>query len=376
MVRVLHSVSNMDRAGIETMLMNYYRYMDRNKIQFDFLCNKIKPGAYDSEIKSMGGRIFHTPGLNPIKYFKYLKYMRKLFRKYPEYKIIEAHNGALGVYALYAAKINNIPNRIFHAHGASITKDWKLPIKLFCKSRLKSNINYKFSCGIAAAECYFGKKTVIQGNYEFIPNAIEVERFLFNKEVRNKLREQYNLKNKHVIGHVGRFMAQKNHSFLLEVFTEYLKVDKKAVLVLLGDGELMNSIKKKVSQKNISDKVIFIGNVSNVNEWYSVFDLFVLPSIWEGLPVVGIEAQASDLPCVFSTSITREISLSDKVKFISLKSNIQEWVDAFKCSIKNTDRKDNTELLRSKSYDIKTEAIKLQNRYLEIAGVSCILKNK
>ena len=134
MIRILHSVSNMDRAGIETMLMNYYRYMDKSKVQFDFLCNKKKPGAYDDEIKSMGGRIYHTPGLNPAKYPVYLKYMRELFQEHPEYKIIEAHNGALGVYALHAAKVSKIPVRIFHAHGASITKDWKLPIKLVCKA--------------------------------------------------------------------------------------------------------------------------------------------------------------------------------------------------------------------------------------------------
>ena len=131
MIRVLHSVSNMDRAGIETMLMNYYRHMDHEKVQFDFLCNKTKPGAYDEEIKQMGGHIFHTPGLNPAKYPHYLKYMKKLFGKYSQYKIVEAHNGALGVYALYAAKKNKIPVRIFHAHGASITKDWKWPIKIF-----------------------------------------------------------------------------------------------------------------------------------------------------------------------------------------------------------------------------------------------------
>lgn len=134
MIRILHSVSNMDRAGIETMLMNYYRYMDKSKVQFDFLCNKKKPGAYDDEIKSMGGRIYHTPGLNPAKYPVYLKYMRELFQEHPEYKIVEAHNGALGVYALHAAKVSKIPVRIFHAHGASITKDWKLPIKLVCKA--------------------------------------------------------------------------------------------------------------------------------------------------------------------------------------------------------------------------------------------------
>lgn len=129
MIRILHSVSNMDRAGIETMLMNYYRHIDRSKIQFDFLCNKKKPGAYDAEIKEMGGKIYHTPGLNPAKYPSYLKCMKKIFEENPEYKIVEAHNGALGVYALHAAKVNHILVRIFHAHGASILM---LPLIVSC----------------------------------------------------------------------------------------------------------------------------------------------------------------------------------------------------------------------------------------------------
>lgn len=367
MIRILHSVSNMDRAGIETMLMNYYRHMDRNKIQFDFLCNKTKPGAYDDEIKKMGGKIYHTPGLNPAIYPKYLKYMKNLFKENPEYRILEAHNGALGVYALYAAKKNDIPVRIFHAHGASITKDWKLPIKLFCKSRLKANINYNFTCGVAAAECYFGKQSVENGDYEFIPNAIEVQRFIFNKNVRESLREKYNLQHKHVIGHVGRFMTQKNHTFLLDVFKKLAEQDSQAYLVLLGDGELMESIKGKVNDLNLTNRVLFVGNVGNVNEWYSAFDAFVLPSIWEGLPVVGIEAQASDLPCIFSDGVTREIGLTDKVQFVSLKASTSEWVQAFQNALKIKERRDNTTLIREKNYDIETEAIKLQNRYLKLA---------
>ena len=215
MIRILHSVSNMDRAGIETMLMNYYRYMDKSKVQFDFLCNKKKPGAYDDEIKSMGGRIYHTPGLNPAKYPVYLKYMRELFQEHPEYKIVEAHNGALGVYALHAAKVSKIPVRIFHAHGASITKDWKLPIKLVCKACLPTNMTHHFSCGVEAAKCYFGQKVVDENDYVLIPNAIDVARFIYNPKIRNKIRKENNLENKHVVGHVGRFMAQKNHTFLI-----------------------------------------------------------------------------------------------------------------------------------------------------------------
>lgn len=365
MIRVLHSVSNMDRAGIETMLMNYYRKIDRSEVQFDFLCNKTKPGAYDEEIKQLGGRIFHTPGLNPFKYPQYLKYMKKLFKDHPEYKIIEAHNGALGFYALFAAKLNNVPVRIFHAHGASITKDWKMPLKLVCKSLLPCSINQNYTCGIAAAECYFGKKKVAQGDYVLVPNAIDVPKFTYNSITRNTMRTKYNIKDKHVIGHVGRFMAQKNHKFLIDVFSEYLKLDEKAYLVLLGDGELMDEMKKKANDLNISDAILFAGNVGNANEWYQMFDCFVLPSIWEGLPVVGVEAQAADLPCVFSDSITREIGFSDKVQFIST-TNKKDWVLGIEKALKNQNRIDASKVIEENNYDIKTEAIKLQERYLSL----------
>lgn len=365
MIRVLHSVSNMDRAGIETMLMNYYRHIDRTKIQFDFLCNKSKPGAYDEEILSLGGRIFHTPGLNPLKYASYLGYMSELFEKHPEYKIVEAHNGALGVYALYAAKKFSIPVRIFHAHGASITRDLKYPLKAFCKSKISSCANQFYTCGVEAARCYFGNKVVENNDYILIPNAIEVGRFVFNQTARTILRKKHDLNGKHVIGHVGRFMQQKNHRFLLEVFKRILAADKDAFLVLLGDGQLMDKIKKYSEELNISDKVLFVGNVCNANEWYSAFDLFLLPSIWEGLPVVGVEAQAADLPCIFSASITREIGFSNKVSFISLE-NQDAWVKAALQGLKNKERKDGTELISAKGYNISFEAGKLQEKYINL----------
>ncbi len=352
------------------MLMNYYRHIDRSIVQFDFLCNKKKPGAYDDEVRLLGGKIYHTPGLNPFKIFAYMKYMKNLFKKNPDYKIVEAHNGALGVYALHGAKNSNVPIRIFHAHGAAITKDWKLPIKLVCKALLPQNMTHHFTCGIAAAKCYFGSKVVESGNYEFIPNAIEVDRFIFNSKIRDRIRNEYNLQNKHVLGHVGRFMAQKNHTFLLDVFSELSKRDEKAVLVLLGDGELMESVKEKASKLKIEDKVFFVGNVGNANEWYQAFDAFILPSIWEGLPVVGVEAQAADLPCIFADSITREIGFSDEAKFISTNDPVDVWVEKILEAFEKKIRLDKTELIRNNSYDIQVEAIKLQNRYLKLAGES------
>lgn len=371
MIRILHSVSNMDRAGIETMLMNYYRYMDKSKVQFDFLCNKKKPGAYDDEIKSMGGRIYHTPGLNPVKYPEYLKFMGKLFHEHPEYKIVEAHNGALGVYALHAAKVSKIPVRIFHAHGASITKDWKLPIKLVCKAMLPANMNEHYSCGVEAARCYFGDKVVSENDYVLIPNAIKISNFVFNDLTREKIRRENRLEDKHVIGHVGRFMAQKNHMFLLDVFAEVYKLDEKAQLVLLGDGELMEAVKQKAEKLNLEKNITFVGNVGNANEWYQAFDCFVLPSIWEGLPVVGVEAQAADLPCVFSANVTREIGFSERAEFVGLDEPLNKWARTIGKALLQTDRVDRTDLITKKHYNIEVEAERLQERYLQLYKERC-----
>lgn len=366
MIRVLHSVSNMDRAGIETMLMNYYRHIDKTKVQFDFLCNKTKPGAYDSEIKKLGGNIYITPGLNPLKYNQYLRYMKQLFSAHPEYQIVHAHNGALGVYALHAAKVNNIPIRIFHAHGASINKDWKMPLKLFCKNRLKYNTNHKWTCGVEAARCYYGEDTVEKEEYLLIRNAIEVERFIFNNHLRCKLRKQYHLENKHVIGHVGRFMSQKNHIFLINLLYELCKTDKDIMLVLAGDGELMQEVKQHVEKLNLNNCVIFLGNVSKINELYQMFDVFILPSIWEGLPVVGIEAQAAGLPCVFSSNVTKEVAITDDCHFISLDAPMENWVNLVS-SLYKTERKNNMTIITNAGYNIIIEAEKLQNKYIELA---------
>ena len=369
MIRVLHSVSNMDRAGTETTIMNYYRHIDRSQIQFDFLCNKQKPGAYDEEILHMGGRIFHTPGLNPLKYPLYLKYMKQLFSKHPEYSIIEAHNGSFGVYALHAAKVNNVPVRIFRAQGANTAKDIKRPLKDFCRSRMRYNITNRFACGTDAARFYFGDEVVKKHEFEPVTNAIELERFIFNEKIREDIRLNYNLDGKHVVGHIGRFMVQKNHTFLLDVFAELKKIDPLACLVLLGDGELMQDAMEKAERLGIKDDVLFAGNIPNANEWYQAFDCFVLPSLWEGLPVVGIEAQTADLPCVFSTDVTAETGISDKVQFINLNEGPKAWAiavhEAVTCELP---RRNNEKLMADNHYDIRIEAKRLQERYLELAA--------
>lgn len=366
MIRILHSVSNMDRAGVETMLMNYYRHIDRNKVQFDFLCNKKKPGAYDEEIYTLGGEIYYTPGLNPFKYGQYIKFMCSFSKEHPEYKIIQCHNAALAAYPLFAAKVAGIPERICHVHSASITFDYKWPIKIVCKRFLKPNLTRMWACGRAAGEFYYGKSAVDSGKVQIINNAIEIDRFVFNEIVRNKIRQKYGLEDAFVIGHAGRFMTQKNHAFLIKVFAELCKQEHTAKLVLLGDGELQENIKKRVLELHLEDRVLFMGNVSNVNEWYQAFDVFVLPSIWEGLPVVGIEAQAADLPCVFSEDITKEVGLLKTTVFLNRKTGIEKWVKQILRYKGHRVRMNRKAEIVSAGYEIGCEAEKLQNRYLEL----------
>ncbi len=368
MIRILHSVSYMNRGGIETMLMNYYRHMDRNKVQFDFLCNSYNEGAYDEEIQDLGGRIFRTPGFNPAKFFEYRHFMENLFAEHPEYKIVEAHNGALGVYALNAAKRANIPFRIYHAHGCGMIMDLKFPIKYLCKHLLKYNMNEHFVCSLKAGEYYMGKRIMDSHNYYFIPNAIDVNKFTYNAVVRDRIRNMFSIQDKIVIGHVGRFSPPKNHKFLLQIFAEASKMNPKLFLVLLGDGELRKDVERQAKALNIQHKIKFIGDVSNVNEWYQAFDLFLLPSLWEGLPVVGVEAQCADLPCIFSSAVTQEIALTPNVSFIDLSQSAKKWAECINSILQHSpQRKNLSGLITDKCYNIEIEAAKLQKIYLSFA---------
>lgn len=367
MLRVLHSVSNMARAGIETMLMNYYRKIDRSLVQFDFLANKPVPGEYDKEIRDMGGRVFVSPGLNPLHYPEYRRFMAKVLRDSPEIRIVHAHNEAMGYYALQSAKDAGIRVRIAHAHNTQIIKDYKYPLKILCKQLLPYAATDYWSCGRDAGIYYYGEKRWDENGF-ILRNAIDVSKFGFCFQARNELRKAYGLDDCFVIGHVGRFNVQKNHSRLLEIFVEVLKALPSARLVLIGVGELEESVKEKARSLEIQDKVLFLGQMSDVSQWYQVMDCFVLPSLFEGLPVVGIEAQAAGLPCFFSENVTDEILLSENASRISLAADDSQWARAIlKVRQKNDDRAKGKDIVLTAGYDIETEAKKLQETYLRKA---------
>ncbi|MCR5485637.1 MAG: glycosyltransferase family 1 protein [Clostridiales bacterium] len=366
MIRVLHSVSNMDRGGIETMLMNYYRRIDRDKIQFDFICNKKKPGDYDDEIRSMGGRIFLSPGLNPVKIPEYMSFMKELLSD-DSIKILHAHNEAMAYYALEGAKRAGLPVRIAHAHNTMIIRDYKWPLKMVCKALLPYAATDYWGCGTDAGIYYFGKKRWSESGH-IMNNAIDLEKFAFDSEIRSEMRQRYGLDKKLVLGHVGRFNVQKNHMRLLEIFSAVLKQKPDSALVLIGEGELFDKVKSKASQLGISDSVILTGLCEEVEKWYMAMDAFVMPSLFEGLPVVGIEAQASGLPCIYSDKVTDEAVILDLSETISLSKSNEEWAfEIIKAAEKNGDRERGTRLIRKAGYDIVTETQKLSEIYLEMS---------
>ena len=368
MLRVLHSVSNMARAGIETMLMNYYREMDRDRIQFDFLANKPVPGEYDEEIRSMGGQVFVSPGLNPLHFPRYRRYVADLLRESPDIRIVHAHNEAMGYYALRSAKDAGIQVRIAHAHNTQIIRDYKYPLKMVCKQLLPGAATDYWSCGRDAGIYYYGEKRWNASGF-ILRNAIDVPRFGFRPEVRERKRQQLGLQGCFVIGHVGRFNIQKNHSRLLDIFTETLKSVPEARLVLIGTGELEQAVKEKAGAIGIGDKTLIPGQTADVNEWYQAMDCFVLPSLFEGLPVVGIEAQAAGLPCVFSDRVTDEVLLSPEARRVSLRAGDAEWAGAILAARRlEADRTQGMDIVRRAGYDIHTEARKLQERYLAMAA--------
>lgn len=200
----------------------------------------------------------------------------------------------MGLYALNSAKRAGIPARIYHAHGQGLNLDYKIALKWMCKKLLRFNMTHHFTCGLKAGEYYFGKEVMDSGDYVLVRNAIDVDRFVFNPDVRKRLRSENGLEGKHVVGHVGRFMHQKNHAFLMDVFARIAGRDEKAVLVLLGDGELQKKISDWAKTLGVSKRVKMMGNVGNANEWYQAFDLFILPSHWEGLPVVAWKPRQQD----------------------------------------------------------------------------------
>ena len=345
--------------------MNYYRNIDKDKIQFHFLCDEDSTNIPYEEIEKMGGKVIIIP-----PYQRLFEYQKELYRIFKEnnYKIVHSHISTLSVFPLRIAKKAGVPIRIAHSHSTSNKKEWKRNlIKNILRPFSKLYANQFFACSELSGRWLFGEKTFKNGKIKIINNAIDLEKFKFNKEKRNEIRKKLKIdENIILVGHIGRFVTQKNHEFLIDVFNEIHRRKQNSKLILIGQGNLKENIIEKIKYLGLQDYVIFTGQTTNVSDYYNAMDIFVLPSLYEGLPVVGIEAQANGLLCEFSTDMTKETKVLNTTKFISLKETPENWANTILEDYKNFKRLDSFDEMTKKNFNIKEEAKKLEKYYINL----------
>lgn len=360
-IRVLNMVPIMRAAGIENFIMNLYRHINRDIVQFDFIVHSKEEALYDKEIEALGGKIYRFTYKDDKNFIKYVKDLNHFFKEHKEYKIIHGNMQSMMPVYLWIAKKNGVPVCIGHSHNSDYEKTKKGFILHILSRFTKYISNVNFACSQEAAKYLFGKR-----NYEFIPNAIDVEKFQYNEDIRKQVREELDLpQDSIVIGHVGRFDLQKNHTRLIDIFYEVSKKEPKAVLCLLGEGKLEEQIKEKVQELNLQEKVKFLGVRKDTNRLYCAMDLFVLPSLYEGLPVVGIEAQTEGLSCLLSDSISKETNITGQVEYLPLDETNEVWAEKIlQMSKKKVDRKQAYQIVKKTRFNIKENANYMQNLYV------------
>lgn len=358
-IRVLHIVPNMQAGGLETLIMNIYRNIDRTKIQFDFLVHYIGNYFYDDEIRKMGGIIYKLSVRDDNNFLKYLKDLDHFFKTHQEYKIVHGHMESLGQFYFKKAKNNHVPVRIAHSHNSATENTIKGWIKRILLKRFKIYATDFFACSQKAGEFMFANK-----KFTVLKNAIIVDNFVYNDEERNRLREELKIQNKMVIGHVGRFCEQKNHKFLIDIFRNIVEAEDNAVLLLIGTGETFVKIHKQVRAYGLEDCVIFLGVRKDIASLYQAMDCFVFPSLFEGLGIVAIEAQCSGLPVVGSDVIPKEAAVTNQFHYMSLDDSAEAWAKKI-VDVTKQERKAEIGKIREEGYDVHDVAAYLQEFYIK-----------
>ncbi len=367
-IRVLNLFTIMNRGGAETMVMNYYRKIDRTKVQFDFMVHRQERGAYDDEIEALGGRIFRMSPITPVTLGKYQRELRDFFQSHPEYRILHSHMSELGYFAFKEAKKWRVPVRICHAHNTPAffsetlgEKIKRIPREILARMIRRESTDF-FTCSQIAGEWLYGKK--ICKKMVFMRNAIDAAAFRYNKELSSRIKSREGWQNNLVIGHVGRFNPQKNHAFLIDVFETFHQKHPNAILVLVGSGFLEPTIREKVQNKHLDGCVKFLGSRSDMVELYQAFDLFLFPSLYEGLPVSLVEAQAAGIPCVVSDRISTQTHIVDSYYPISLNTSLEGWNKVMEKALQKG-KQDTYSKIKDCGFDITENALWLCNFYLK-----------
>ena len=329
----------------------------------DFLVHR-ENGFFEEEILKSGSKIYRLPAILPWKLKEYKKAVKRFFDEHSDYDIVHGQCSELGVFIYEEAKRRDIPVIIAHAHNAKMDRDKKLIFRLMWKKRMRKSVNTYFTCGKEAAENLFGKKRA-QKAFQ-MNNAIDVELFTCNEVIRTEKRKELNAEETINLVNVGRFNTQKNHLFLLEVFAEICKTNSNYKLFLVGDGELKPQILAKIKELNLEGKVQLLGLRNDIPELLQAMDIFLFPSLFEGLPVSLVEAQSTGIACIISDGVPEEaVLIPENVTIISLKKRAKEWAQKI-TEIKDFQRKDVSAIIKEKGYDIKENAHKLEEKYTQL----------
>ena len=361
-IRVLQVLGGTNLGGAESRVMDLYRNMDRDRIQFDFAVHGQQQGYFDEEIRKLGGRIYRLPRFVGANWTAYRKAWRVFFASHPGYACVHGHMTSTASIYLPEAKRAGVPLTIAHARSAGVDAGPKGWLTRQLRRSLWKRADVCLAASKEAGLAVFGPKAAAAGKVIVAPNAIRAEVYDYDPKVREQLRRKLGLSDAFAAGHVGRFHPCKNHPFLLEVFAEICELCPDSRLLLLGEGSGMEAAKQQAGQLGIADRVLFLGNRGDAWNYYQAMDVFLFPSLYEGLPGTVLEAQTSGLPCLVSDSVTREVGVTDLVDFLPLKETAREWAKKALASA-GRERRSYLEEIRESGFDAEEQAARMARLY-------------
>lgn len=367
-IRVLQVFGALNRGGAETMVMNLYRSIDTSKVQFDFVVHTKAECAYDGEVERMGGRIYHVPRYRIVNHVQYAMWWKKFLRNHSEYKIVHAHIRSSAAVFLPIARHGKCIT-IAHSHSTSNGAGVQGKVKDIWQWPIRYSADYLFACSEEAGKWLYGREAVQGSNYRIIPNGIDCRQFSYSETEREKVRAEQGIEDGcFVLGHIGRFHQAKNHKFLFQIFKNVLDKTSNAKLLLVGDGELREEMEQNCKSLGISEQTIFAGLQLYPERFYQAMDVFVFPSLWEGLPMSVVEAQAAGLPCIISDKITRNVQLTDLVIYESIDKASEVWSEKCMEYIRNERTGLSPEQKkRMEKFDSMLVAKEMEEFYLEVS---------
>lgn len=362
MIRILHVLTAMDRAGTETMLMNYYRIIDRDEIQFDFAVTAERKCDYDDEIIALGGKIYHYPRYRGVNHFAYKKWWNEFFKEHSEYKIIHGHIGSTAAIFLSIAKKHGCYT-IAHSHGIWGKVNVRSLIWRMYSYRTRYVANHFFGCSKDALVARYGRKVANDpSKAEVLRNAIDASLYIYDPDVRFDVRKELGLEDDElVVGTVGRLSQAKNPLFVCNLIAELKKLGVKFRFLWAGDGEMKDQIMGLISSHGLEDSVVMLGARNDIPRLLQAYDVFVFPSVNEGLGIAAIESQAAGVPTICSTSVPAEVKVTDLCSFLSL-DNISLWTDKI-LSFRDFAKSDQYDNIVRAGYEIKEAAVGLTDFY-------------